>query len=77
MERPAIVRIDEGRWRLYVCCATPAPSKHWWIDVLEADDPAGFGTAETRTVFPGDIWVPSRVSTRSRSCGRLCASRRP
>jgi hypothetical protein len=54
MERPAIVRTDEGRWRLYVCCATPAPSKHWWIDVLEADDPAGFGAAEARTVFPGD-----------------------
>jgi hypothetical protein len=54
MERPAIVRTDDGRWRLYVCCATPAPSKHWWIDVLEGDDPADFGTAETRTVFPGD-----------------------
>jgi hypothetical protein len=54
MERPAIVRTDDGRWRLYVCCATPAPSKHWWIDVLEADDPADFGTSEARTVFPGD-----------------------
>jgi hypothetical protein len=54
MERPAIVRTDEGRWRLYVCCATPAPSKHWWIDALECDDPADFGTAEARTVFPGD-----------------------
>jgi hypothetical protein len=54
MERPAIVRTDEGRWRLYVCCATPAPSKHWWIDVLEGDDPADFSTAEARTVFPGD-----------------------
>jgi hypothetical protein len=54
MERPALVRTDEGRWRLYVCPAAPAPSKHWWIDVLEADDPAGFATAEARTVFPGD-----------------------
>jgi hypothetical protein len=54
MERPAIVRTDEGRWRLYVCCASPAPSKHWWIDVLEADDPADFETAAARTVFPGD-----------------------
>jgi hypothetical protein len=54
MERPALVRTDEGRWRLYVCPASPAPSKHWWIDVLEADDPAGFATAEARTVFPGD-----------------------
>jgi hypothetical protein len=54
MERPALVRTDEGRWRLYVCPASPAPSRHWWIDVLEADDPAGFATAEARTVFPGD-----------------------
>jgi hypothetical protein len=54
LERPALVRTDDGRWRLYVCPAAPAPSKHWWIDVLEADDPAGFATAEARTVFPGD-----------------------
>jgi hypothetical protein len=54
LERPALVRTDEGRWRLYVCPAAPAPSKHWWIGVLEADDPADFATAEARTVFPGD-----------------------
>lgn len=53
MERPALVRTDAGRWRLYVCCATPG-SKHWWIDVLEADDPAGFADADARTAFPGD-----------------------
>jgi hypothetical protein len=53
MERPAIVRLDDGRWRLYMCCATPG-SKHWWIDLLEADDPAGFAEADARTVFPGD-----------------------
>ncbi len=54
MERPAIVRTDDGRWRLYVCSASKPPSKHWWIDLLEADDPAGFATAEARTVFAGD-----------------------
>ena len=53
MERPAIVRTDDGRWRLYVCCATKG-SKHWWIDVLEADDPARLADADARTVFPGD-----------------------
>ena len=56
MERPAVVRTDEGRWRLYTCCATPG-SKHWWIDVLEADDPERFADAEPRTVFPGDDTV--------------------
>jgi hypothetical protein len=54
LERPALVRTDDGGWRLYVCPAAPAPSKHWWIDVLEADDPARFATADARSVFPGD-----------------------
>jgi hypothetical protein len=54
MERPALVRTDEGRWRLYVCPAAQPPSKHWWIDLLEADDPRDFASAEPRTVFPGD-----------------------
>ena len=54
LEKPSLVRTDDGRWHLYVCPAAPAPSKHWWIDVLEADDPAGFADAEARTVFPGD-----------------------
>jgi hypothetical protein len=54
MERPAIVRLDDGRWRLYVCSASRAPSKHWWIDALEADDPADFASADAVTVFPGD-----------------------
>jgi hypothetical protein len=53
VERPALVRTEDGRWRLYVCCATPN-SKHWWIGVLEADDPAGFADAQTRPAFPGD-----------------------
>jgi hypothetical protein len=53
LERPAIVRTAGGGWRLYVCAATPG-SKHWWIDALDADDPAGLADADRRTVFPGD-----------------------
>jgi hypothetical protein len=53
MERPALVRTEQGSWRLYVCCGTPE-SKHWWIDILEADDPAAFERAEARPAFPGD-----------------------
>jgi hypothetical protein len=52
LERPALVRTPEGRWRLYVSCATPG-SKHWWIDVLEADTPEGLAEAAPRTVLPG------------------------
>ena len=53
LERPALVRTADGRWRLYVSCATPG-SKHWWVDVLEADTPEGLATAPRRTVLPGD-----------------------
>jgi len=52
LERPALVRVGDG-WRLYVCCATPG-SKHWWIDALDAADPAALPAAEARTVLPGD-----------------------
>jgi hypothetical protein len=54
MERPAIVRTDDGRWRLYVCSASKPPSKHWWIGLLEADTPERLTDAEPITVFAGD-----------------------
>jgi hypothetical protein len=71
MERPAVVRTDEGRWRLYVCSASKPPSKHWWIDLLEADDPEGFADAEARTVFPGDdaVGVKDPIVQRARDGG--------
>lgn len=53
VERPALVRLDSGGWRLYVCCATPS-SKHWWIGAVEAAQPDAFADAEPRVVFPGD-----------------------
>lgn len=53
LERPALVPLPDGRWRLYVSCATP-DSKHWWVEVLEADRPDRLGTAPRRTVLPGD-----------------------
>ena len=56
LERPALVRTESGRWRLYVCCATPG-SKHWWIELLEASDPAALESADARVVFPGDEWT--------------------
>ena len=30
LERPALVRTPEGRWRLYLSCATRAPSTGGW-----------------------------------------------
>jgi hypothetical protein len=53
VERPALVRLDGGRWRLYVSCATPN-SRHWWIGALEADGLEVLADADVRPVFPGD-----------------------
>lgn len=53
LERPALVRLADGRWRLYVSCATPG-SFHWWVDSLDASDPAAFDAARRVTVLPGD-----------------------
>jgi sucrose-6-phosphate hydrolase SacC (GH32 family) len=56
LERPALVRTPEGRWRLYVSAATPG-TKHWRVDLLEADTPAGLADATPVTVLAGDDTV--------------------
>ena len=56
LERPALVRTPEGRWRLYVSAATPG-TKHWRVDLLEADTPEGLATRRPRTVLAGDETV--------------------
>lgn len=53
LERPALVRTPEGKWRLYVSCATTG-TKHWRVELLEADNPAEFDTAKPQVVLPGD-----------------------
>ena len=56
LERPALVKLPDGAWRLYVSCATP-DSKHWRVDAVDAPDPSGFDPAAARTVLPGDDTV--------------------
>ena len=53
LERPAIVRTEEGTWRVYVSCATPG-TKHWRVDVVESQQLEGLGSASPRTVLPGN-----------------------
>ena len=53
LERPALVRTSEHRWRLYMSCATPG-SKHWWIAVLDADDLGRLASSQARIAFCGD-----------------------
>ncbi len=52
LERPALSVADDGRWRLYVSCATPGTS-HWRVDLIEAQTPEGLAAARPRTVLPG------------------------
>src|SRR3954447_2617498 len=44
LERPALAVTPDGRFRLYVSCATPG-TLHWSVDAIEADDPAAFDPA--------------------------------
>jgi hypothetical protein len=53
LERPALVRLDDGTWRIYVSCATPG-TWHWRVDALDADHPADFSPDSATTVFAGD-----------------------
>jgi hypothetical protein len=54
LERPALVRTPEGRWRLYLSCATFG-TKHWRVEVTEAAHPAEFDVRSRDTVLPGDV----------------------
>jgi hypothetical protein len=53
LERPALVALPDGSWRIYVSCATPG-TFHWRVDAIDAPDPTGFSAARSHTVLPGD-----------------------
>lgn len=53
LERPALVRTDDGTWRLYLSCATTG-TKHWRIELVEAATAEALSVAEPVTVLPGD-----------------------
>ena len=52
-ERPVVLPLPEGGWRLYLSCATP-DSKHWWIEAVDAARPEDLGHGRRRVVLPGD-----------------------
>jgi hypothetical protein len=52
-ERPVLVPLPTGGWRLYISCATPE-SKHWWIEAVDAETPEGLPTGVRTIVLPGD-----------------------
>ncbi len=53
LERPALVRTTDGRWRLYLSCATWG-TKHWRVELLEAATLDGFKPDQRVVVLPGD-----------------------
>jgi hypothetical protein len=52
-ERPALVRLPTGGWRLYLSCATP-DSKHWWVEAIDATTPGELATGRRHIALPGD-----------------------
>ena len=53
LERPALVPLDGGGWRLYVSCST-RDSKHWWVEAIEADTLEDLPDGTRTVVLPGD-----------------------
>ncbi|WP_243059649.1 hypothetical protein [Nocardioides sp. SR21] len=67
-ERPVLVPLPEGGWRLYLSCATPH-SKHWWVDSLTAATPEELPTGHRRVVLPGDDTVAVKDPVVERTDG--------
>jgi hypothetical protein len=53
LERPELVQLPGGGWRLYLSCATPG-TKHWQVEVTDAAHPAAFDVSDRAVVLPGD-----------------------
>lgn len=69
LERPALVRTDEGSWRLYLSCATPG-TKHWRIELIEASAPEALDATSATVVLPGDASVGVKDPVIERHDGR-------
>jgi hypothetical protein len=53
LERPELVRLPDGGWRLYLSCATTG-TKHWRVEATDAAHPAEFDVRRRGVVLPGD-----------------------
>ena len=54
LERPYLVRLPDGNWRIYLSCATPG-TKHWRVETIDAAHPAEFDAGRSELVLPGDV----------------------
>ncbi|CAN5656147.1 hypothetical protein BH09CHL1_BH09CHL1_36030 [soil metagenome] len=64
-ERPAIIQMEDGSWRMYVSCGNEI-GHHWWISLIEAATLEDLAYAPLRTIFPGDAvtWVKDPIVHR-------------
>jgi len=79
LERPALVPLPGGGWRLYVSCST-LNSKHWWVESIEAETVAGLATGHRTVVLPGDAataWKDVVVSHTPEHGWQMWACRHP
>jgi hypothetical protein len=53
LERPGLVRLPEGGWRLYLSCSTPG-SKDWWVESLDAPTVDALAQGARTVVLAGD-----------------------
>jgi hypothetical protein len=53
LERPELVQLPGGGWRLYLSCATFG-TKHWRVEAIDAASPAEFDVRDRVVVLPGD-----------------------
>ncbi len=77
LERPALVPLDDGGFRLYVSCSTPK-SKHWWVEAVDlgADGRVREGR---QMILPGDAATAWKdvVVTHTGDEWRMWACRHP
>lgn len=78
LERPALVALADGGWRVYVSCST-ANSKHWWVETVDAATLEELPSGERRVVLPGDAATAWKdvVVDRGDDGWRMWACRHP
>src|SRR5690242_16841145 len=76
LERPALVPLDGGGFRLYVSCST-WNSKHWWVEAVDVDTDGQVGGRTV--VLPGDAATAWKdvVVHRHRGDWQMWACRHP
>lgn len=79
LERPAIVALPGGGWRLYVSCST-AGSKHWWVEAIEAETVDDLPNGKRTVVLAGDsatAWKDVVVTHTAAHGWQMWACRHP